>query len=124
VNLNVVARPNGNHLRFRFPDTDALFGTPTDGQTLAGPVTIAVTAAGAPLPCDLAKAPCASKSGLVACIDDLYAGDGSCQPNANPIFPRFMALPRPNDFQATCFDAAPPCNPVVQESRFTIDPGG
>src|SRR5262249_20296257 len=72
--LDVVSRPDGNHLLFRFPDPDDL--APAGTTTLAGPVTIAVTAAtDTSLPCDLATTPCAAKQGVLACVDDLYDAD-------------------------------------------------
>src|SRR5262249_11123254 len=45
-------------LRFRFPDTDAVFVPPNDNLTLTGPATVAVSPVGQPLPCQLAGAPC------------------------------------------------------------------
>src|SRR5262249_41958464 len=65
-------------LRFRFPDTDALVDGPSDDRTLAGPASLAVTQLGDPLPCQLAAEPCARQTGLVACVDDLFAANGTC----------------------------------------------
>ena len=65
-------------LTFTFPDTDALLAPDGDDVTLAGPVAIGVTAAGAPPACGLATAPCAAQTGLLACVDALYANDGAC----------------------------------------------
>ena len=120
--LSLVDRNGNLHLRFRFPDTHALFDKQNDG--LAGPVTIAVTTAADPLPCALASSPCASQTGLVACIDDLYAADGTCQPNPDPVFSHFVGLPLPNSFQATCFSASPPCDASSPEARLVVDGDG
>src|SRR6185295_16197614 len=65
-------------LAFVFPDTDALLAPNGDDVTLAGPVAIGVTAAGAPPACGLATGSCTAQSGLLACIDQLYANDGAC----------------------------------------------
>jgi cysteine-rich repeat protein len=116
-------------LRFRFPDTDALVGTPDDDRTLTGPATIAVTAASEPLPLALATARCADTSGLVACVDELYARDGTCETAAEHIdatFGHFTALPPPNDYQALCTTETPgsPCRGLASEARFTVDAAG
>jgi hypothetical protein len=79
---------------FVFPDTDALFAPDGDDVTLAGPVSIGVTAVGAPPACGLATAGCGAQAGLIACIDELYANDGACGktvPHAQ--FTHFTALP-------------------------------
>jgi hypothetical protein len=75
--LAIVARNGIPRLSFRFPDTDAIFPPAADGRTLAGSATIAVTAAGAPLPCGLATSTCAATTGVLACVDDLYDADGT-----------------------------------------------
>jgi Tol biopolymer transport system component len=116
-------------LRFRFPDTDGLVGTPDDDRTLTGPATIAVTAVSDPLPLGLATARCAGTSGLVACIDELYARDGTCETGSahiDPTFGHFTALPPPNDYQALCTTATPgsPCTGLQTEARFTVDAAG
>jgi hypothetical protein len=118
-------RNDGRHLGFRFPNTDDLLGVPGDSLTLAGPATIAVTARGAPLPCGLASASCTGQTGLVACIDDLFANDGSCG-TAVPhgTFPHFTALPLPNAYRTNCFSEAPPCNGMSTEARFALDSAG
>jgi cysteine-rich repeat protein len=123
--LFLADRNDGRHLGFRFPNTDALLDPPGDGNTLAGPVTIAVTAAGAPLPCALASTSCTSQTGLVACVDELFANDGSCGTTIpNETFPHFAALPAPNDYRANCFNEAPPCSPTSGEARFALDSAG
>jgi hypothetical protein len=124
-------------LRFRFPDTDALLGAPDDDRTLTGPATIAVTRVrddqGVPvaLPLGLASSRCADNRGLVACIDELYARDGTCETGSDHIdatFGHFTALPPANDYQALCItDAAAggPCRPVPdRELRLTVDAAG
>ncbi len=65
-------------LRFHFPDTDGLVGPADDDRTLTGPATIAVTPVTDPLPLGLLASRCADTPGLVACIDELYARDGTC----------------------------------------------
>ena len=78
--LTPVTRNGVERLSFRFPDTSAFFAPDPDNPTLAGPATIAVSRAAHALPCNLGTATCAGKSGLIACIDDVYAADGTCQP--------------------------------------------
>lgn len=127
IGIGVPVVSGENRLRFRFPDTDAILEPPGDRLGLTGPVTIAVTEAGAALPCGLASSSCAAQASaldLVACIDDLYAADGSCQPNVAQTFSQFTALPVPNDFQADCFDASPPCTATATELRFALDREG
>lgn len=115
-------------LRFRFPDTDPMLGAPDDDLTFAGPAAIAVTRRGESLPCDLGAAPCSGQVGLVACVDRLFAADGSCSPNPDPVFASFTALPPPNDFEAVCVPEGPqatsPCDGTVDELRFTTDAAG
>ena len=127
--LSVTASGIAEKVRFKFPDTDALVGTPTDDETLTGPVKIAVTGAGLPLQCDLATNPCAGHTGLVACIDDLYEIDGTCSTQASeidPTFGSFTALPLPNVYRQVCSTASPgtPCNPTTHEVRLTVDKAG
>lgn len=108
-------------LRFRFPDTDgADQGAP--GATLAGPATIAVTPAGAPLACDLMTRPCSAQdAALTFCVDRFSTADGSCGSAPHELFASFTALPRPNDYQALCVDPIPPCTGNAEEMRFTTD---
>jgi Tol biopolymer transport system component len=128
--LQLVQRPDGPHLQFLFPDTDALVGSIGDGLTLAGPATIAVTQATAPsLPCELATTTCSAQAsgiaGLVACIDDFFTNDGACgtsQPQG--IFNHFTALPYPNDFAGACISETPPCNATATQFRLTTDQDG
>jgi cysteine-rich repeat protein len=123
--LFLADRNDGRHLGFRFPNTDALLPPADDHHTLAGPVTIAVTAPGAPLPCHFASEPCASALGLIACIDRLFANDGSCGTSVpNETFPHFTALPLPNDYQTNCFDESPPCASGGEEMRAALDSAG
>jgi cysteine-rich repeat protein len=116
-------------LRFRFPDTDSLVGMPDDDRTLTGPATIAVTPVTEPLPLGLATARCVDTPGLVACIDELYARDGTCETSPGHIdltFGHFTALPPANDFQALCTTGTPgsPCTGLQAEARFTVDAAG
>jgi hypothetical protein len=123
--LAVVDRNGSRRLAFRFPDTDAFFAPDGDDRTLAGPAAIAVTPAGAPLPCGLATTSCASQSGVLACVDDIYAADGSCQTTVDPTFAHFTALPQANDYSGVCFADSPlPCNPYAPELRVAVDAAG
>ncbi|TMB57605.1 MAG: hypothetical protein E6J60_04715 [Deltaproteobacteria bacterium] len=118
---------DAQHLRVRFPDTDAVFRDPSDALTLAGPATVAVTRAGDPLPCALASHTCAEEAGhlpLLACADDLFATDGTCGPTPHPTFPHFTALPFANDYQALCTTPSPPCSGLTPDFRFTVDTAG
>jgi len=127
IDLDVVEREGIRRLRIRVPSIAALGGI--DGvpeHTLSGPAAIAVTPASdaAPLPCDLATTSCASHSGLLACIDALFAIDGTCGSEPNPTFSHFTILPVPNSYQALCTDPHPPCDGTATEARFTIDTDG
>ena len=62
--------------------------------------------------------------GLVACVDELFARDGTCEPNPDPTFTHFTALPPPSDYQATCFTESPPCTATADEARLTLDRAG
>ena len=100
-------------------------GGAADDRTVAGPVRLAVTRRDDPLPCDLAATPCASRAGLVACVDDFFANDGSCGTAVpHPRFPGFTALPPPNDFRLDCFRESPPCDPLAAEIRLALDGRG
>jgi len=112
------------HLRFFFPNTDRLLDASDDARTLSGPATIAVTAIGAPLPCGLATTPCTQHPETLACIDALYAVDGTCGTAPDPVFSHFTALPLPNDYSALCSDPIPPCTAQASELRLTIDSVG
>ena len=108
-----------------FPDTDDLFGGPTDDRTLSGPVAIGVSTVDEGPACGLATGTCADQTGLIACIDSLYANDGACGTAApNLEFSSFTALPPPNDFQAACFREDPPCTAAANEVRGAIDASG
>ena len=130
ANLQLVARDGRPRLSFRFPDTDSLLSAKpsevNDDRTASGPATIAVTRATDPLPCGLATTPCTGLPGTVACIDELFAPDGTCQPNLNPTFPHFTALPVPNVYSSICFQEEQPCSldPLVKETRYTVDTFG
>ncbi|MBI3784003.1 MAG: hypothetical protein HY270_11440, partial [Deltaproteobacteria bacterium] len=123
--IEVVNRPDGRSLRFSFPDTDTLIGGANDDVTLAGPVKIAVTSPLTPVPCGLAMQSCSAQSGLIACIDNYYANDGSCG-TGTPLetFPTFTALPPANDYQADCFSDAPPCSGAATEIHSALDANG
>jgi len=124
--VEISERDGLRRLRFRFPNTDGLVDAADDGRTLSGPVAIAVTAAAAPapLPCDLGSMSCQQHEGLLACIDSLFAIDGTCGVVADTTFAHFTALPPPNSFQALCSDPIPPCTAAASEVRFTTDADG
>ncbi|MBI3782699.1 MAG: hypothetical protein HY270_04785 [Deltaproteobacteria bacterium] len=111
------------HLRFEFPDTDALLGAASDGRTLSGPAAVVVTRRDQPLPCAALSQVCAGNAAL-ACIDDLLALDGTCGSVADATFAHFTALPPPNDYQALCSEPNPPCTGLANEMRFTVDADG
>lgn len=119
--LAVTTRDGRNHLRLRFPNTDAEL--PDAG--LAGPAAIVVSDAADPLPCAVAGTQCAGQPGLDACIDVLYANDGSCGTAApNGTFPHFTALPAPNEYASTCIGELPPCTATGTTFRVAVDAGG
>jgi cysteine-rich repeat protein len=127
VDLDVVDRDGIRHLQVRVPGVTALGGIDSVAEhTLSGPAAIAVTDASSPdpLPCDLGSAPCSAHPGLLACIDALYAIDGTCGTTPNQTFSYFTILPLPNDYQALCTDPHPPCNGNAAEARATIDADG
>ncbi len=128
VDMDIIQRDGIPRLRFRFPDTDALLGAAVDDRTLAGPATIAVSARSqASLPCALASSTCSARPatlGVVACVDELFARDGTCANNLDATFTHFTALPPPSDYQATCFAESPPCTAVADEARLTLDRAG
>ena len=112
-------------LRFPFPATDAELAPNGDGRTLSGPTAIAVTPKVDPLPCQLATGTCGAQSGLIACVDELYANDGACGTIArDAVFGHFTALPLPNDFASDCFRDAPPCTATATEVRAAVDQDG
>jgi Tol biopolymer transport system component len=121
--LQIVDRNGVPHLSFRFPDTDAQYAPDADDRTLSGPATIAVTDPSDPLPCQLATNTCASRSGLIACVDNFFANDGACGTSVpHSTFTHFTALPQPNSYQADCFAESPPCNiSAMGELRFATD---
>jgi cysteine-rich repeat protein len=126
---NGLVVPDDDHLSFRFPDTDALHSaSASDDRTFTGPAKIVVTKVTDPLPCGLATTRCASTTGVVACVDELFEMDGTCRTEPARIdstFPSFTALPPPNSFQAMCTPAAgTPCTGTASEVRFTVDDAG
>lgn len=122
--LRLDEREGVRRLRFRFPDTDALVEGTDDDRTLAGPAALAVTRTDAPLPCDVARLGCNTPSDLIACVDELFVSDGTCDPRAHEIFTHFTALPPPNDFQRMCTGPAAICAGEKDAARLTIDTDG
>ncbi len=93
--------------------------------TLAGPARILIDRAGAALPPTLASTRCAdlSAAGRLACIDELYKLNGTCEttPAAqSDVFSHFVALPRPNVY-ADMIAPNPADRPTV---RFALDDRG
>ena len=122
-------------LFFPFPNTDADFGFASDNRTLSGPAKIIVTPLGTALPCGIAAATpptrCANVEGTlgeIACIDEIYAQDGTCNQalsDIDPTFPHFTALPIPNDYASVCDPASDVmCTGISNEVRFTTDAAG
>jgi Tol biopolymer transport system component len=124
VGIEVVENPGDRRLRFRFPDTDPLFVAADDDLTYSGSAAIAVSSNGATLPCALATETCADQSGLIACIDTLFALDGTCGTSADVTFSHFTALPPPNNYQAICTDPVSVCTGLEDRVRFVPDAAG
>jgi hypothetical protein len=124
----IITRADGiPRLRFRFPNTDTILGPGGTDRTLSGPAGIAVTTTSQDLPCGLVNATCTTQAGplgLVACVDQIFAQDGTCQPTSDPTFSHFTALPVPTDYETTCFSETPPCTATGDETRFTLDADG
>jgi hypothetical protein len=93
----------GRALGFRFPPGSALRLEGSDDLTLSGPVTIAVSKVGDPLPCGLLRDSCASQRGVLACVDQLFAVDGTCDPTPHP--------PRSGVRAAAAGSRSPACRP-------------
>jgi hypothetical protein len=114
-------------LHFRFPDTDAEFAPDADDRTFTGPATVVVTPSTDPLPFGLASARCADTAGLVACVDELYADNGTCDTDASdiaPVFGHFVGLPPANDFSQLCEPNGNECSGLGTELRATVDAAG
>ena len=124
--IEIVDRDGVPALRFRFPNTDKQLLPDFDNRTLSGPAAIAISDPAETLPCGLASSTCAVQGGVIACVDALYANDGACGTSvANSTFSHFVALPRPNDYRADCFNETPPCNlDAFGELRLTADAQG
>jgi hypothetical protein len=90
LDADIVTRNDSiPRFRFRFPDTDAIVGPTGDDRTLSGPATIAVSHVADDLPCGLINDTCqatAAGLGLVACVDQLFARDGTCDPTPDQTF--------------------------------------
>lgn len=101
-------------------------------EGFAGPVTIAVTPGGEPLPCELATVRCAdpgAPNNLQICIDEFYASDSTCETDAvnrHEEFPGFTSLPDWNDFEGICDSADPgtPCDNSNADIQLTTDADG
>lgn len=121
--VSVDSNGDGARLELRVPDTDALLPPAGDGRGFTGPAAIAVGGAGDELPCDLAARPCREKDGLIACVDELYAVNDTCDRTPHETFSHFTVLPPANDFAALCTGSAV-CAGAADELRFTVDAQG
>jgi Tol biopolymer transport system component len=126
-----VTEPDGQRrLRFGFPDTRGFVpaaNDPAGRLTLAGSAAIAVSTVRDPLPCDLGRQSCAQQNDLLACVDRLFAVDGSCGTTPHETFTHFTALPLPNDYQALCTEPAVPngpCTGRADQIQFAVDAEG
>ena len=112
--LTAVFAPHGN-------------GLANTGRT--GPVKVAVSDTSAAPVCAVASQRCAETGGTLACIDEFYARDGTCDTaaqNRHPTFPGLTALPSPNDFAGICDTPDPsiPCGNSGANVEFTTDAAG
>jgi Tol biopolymer transport system component len=119
-----VLQREGRSLRLRFPNSAGMVPGGQSELTLSGPAAIAVTRRDEPLPCGLAVQPCSAHGGLTACVDVLYAVDGSCDPSPNDLFAHFTALPPPNDARGVCSDPSPICTARATGLQMTADAAG
>ena len=120
--------------KFRFPDTDSEFAPDGDDQTFTGPATIALTpVSGSSFPVALAGGRCADEitlnSDLAACVDELYAQDGTCETTTTHLgspFSHFTALPPANNFGALAGSggSSPKFTGGGSGLRFTVDAQG
>lgn len=123
--FELVSRDGATGFRFRFPDTDSLLRVAGDRRSLTGPTRIAVTKTDSPLPCNLLTESCESQpAGAVACIDSLYAANGTCDREEHDTFATFTALPAANDYSALCTSPSPPCTGEAVEMRLAVDARG
>ncbi len=134
----VLEQPT-RRLFFRVPDTANVpdqnaFGGPAGvsyglngGHTLTGPTTVAVSLQSDPaLPCSLATSSCQPDTGTIACIDDLYKLDGTCNTDDDDIdglFGHFTVLPPPNDYAEVC-STGDDCQGSQPDILFTTDREG
>ncbi|MCG8589388.1 MAG: hypothetical protein MJE66_08850, partial [Proteobacteria bacterium] len=129
-----LAIPTDTRLEFAFPDTAGWLDAAPEWP-LTGPVRIAVTPVEAPLPVDLArwtcaqclsKGHCAASKELLACVDELYARDGTCATKADKrhaTFPGVTALPPVNDYGALC-ESPEVCEAQPGDLAFGLDEAG
>src|SRR5262249_39322236 len=61
---------------------------------------------------------------LTACIDEIFALDGTCRQIPDSTFSHFTALPPPNRYDQICVTPSPPCTGNASEVRFTTDAAG
>lgn len=125
-NLAVVDRGGIRYLRFRFPDTDTIFDGVANDRSATGPATIAIADrnVASPTICSVAGSSCAAQTDLLACVDELYSSNGTCDSSSRSDFSHFTALPRANDYQELCSWPSPPCLASADEIRMTVDRDG
>jgi hypothetical protein len=114
-------------LVFRFPDTDAARAPAGDDLTFTGPTKIVVSSSSQPLPLEVAAQRCAETAGLAACVDELFAANGTCSTGTDrvdPIFGHFTALPPANDYKALCDPGDNGCAGSPASLRFAVDAAG
>lgn len=112
-------------LHVRFPNTDEFAGSPADGITLTGALTVAVSRVADGVPCDDATSGCSRRGDAVACVAELFSVDASCGTTPADVFSHLIALPLPNDYHALCTDPTPPCEPTTtREIRAAVDTDG
>ncbi len=135
ANQPLLRAANGERLAFPFPDSDAFALPNGDLRTFTGPAKIAITSELATPPCaSLAAQRCANVAGLIACVDEVYEANGTCEvakQYRHPTFGHFTALPIPNSFQALCDTPGTPCVDRTEEApglpraiRFATDQDG
>jgi hypothetical protein len=132
-------------LGFKFPSSDALELPDADGIGLVGQATVVTLKAAefndntppgnTPLLAALAQADCgviSKKKGVLTCADDLFTSDPRCgttHKDKHETFPRFTALPAPNDYKAVCHldlddDATEDCQATAASLNFAVDADG
>lgn len=132
-------------LKFKFPSSDALAAPDADGIGLVGQATVVTLTTdkfndntppgNTALLVALAKNDCSvisTREGVLTCTDDLFTPDPRCgttDKDKHETFPRFTALPAPNDYKAVCHadlddDAIEDCDATATSLNFAVDADG